>query len=206
MEYVDNTIPGYFFIGDYYSLEEIVKQLPNSGTLVEIGTFLGRTAMFWAELLRKHNKKYRIICLDLFENKGEEVWKNSMISIFAGDIKTVLDLVKNKKDNYTLVKELLAKYPEIELHKFDLYKNTPNELDIKNVTCVFEDAEHTRSGVRQCLNNWYPLLEPNGIYCGHDFSPNFREVILEVNTFANENNLEIVTPRQDSTVYYYKKI
>lgn len=200
--YLNNRLPGYFFSGDFHALAEIVEKLPDSGTVIHIGTFLGRSAKFWIELFRSHNKKYKIICLDTYENDAEHVYDLHLTSNFAGDISTIKSFLVREKTNLEMVQYFLKDYEEIECKVYDIFLNKPEDVVTSNIVCVFDDAVHTAQGVKQCFDSWFDKIEVGGIYCGHDY--NFVKDTIE--DISKENKLNLVLPRKDSSMYYFIKV
>jgi hypothetical protein len=153
-----NTINGHCDYGIFLALNDIVKMLPSVGTMFEIGTMFGRSTVFLAELFRLHNKSYTIYSIDLFSEPN--------IS----------------KDFFDIAKSNCEKYKEINLIRCDLFEaNTHIELKDKKFTCVLECSNHDLKATTFCLNTWLPLLEDNGIYCGHDwikFFPEIEQIII----------------------------
>ena len=203
--YSSNRLPGYFFLGDFYVMLEIIDKLPSRGTVIQIGTFLGRSAKFWAELFRQQNKIYNIICLDTYDNTADDVFNQHLRSKFAGDIATVTSFLHKKKTNLEIVIDNLKQYGEIQHYVYDIFVNSPEDIQASNIVCVFDDAVHTRQGVKQSFDSWFNRLEYDGIYCGHDYSLNFLEVMETVNNIAAENDLKLQLPRKDSSMYYLIK-
>lgn len=204
--YNQNKFPGYFFNGDFKTLVDVVRQLPNKGTIVEIGTFLGRSTKFWADTSKLLNKEFDIICLDTYNNKGSDVFNENLNARIGGTLNSVNKFVHNKLTNLEMLEENFKQYKNIKFIKYDIFKNTPESLRLNDVVCVFDDAVHTSQGVTKTFNDWFPILEYNGIYCGHDYSQNYPEVISTINSITSTNNLNLVKPKQNSSMYYFTKV
>ena len=65
-DYIRSMTPDWDF-------NEFVSMLPKEGNLLEIGSFLGRSAICWAETFESHNKDWNIHTVDMF--RGIEVKK-----------------------------------------------------------------------------------------------------------------------------------
>lgn len=46
---------------------------------------------------------------------------------------------------------------------------------------IFVDGEHDEAAVRSDITNWQPLLADGGLLCGHDYHPDWPDVIKVVN-------------------------
>lgn len=204
--YFENPIIGFFQLGDFYRLNDIVDKLPDEGTIVHVGTYFGRSASLLADLFRSKNKKYKIVCLDTYDNVPALVAEqyNSNVGL-TGDISTISNFLLGVQSNIDSARENLKDYLEIECHVYDIFKNKPQELNLSNVVCVFDDSVHSEAGVTQVFNDWYPVLEEKGIYCGHDYSETFMEVFNTVNRLVEENNVELQLPTAGSSVFHFIK-
>lgn len=203
--YIKNRIPGHFYLGDFYSLVEISNLLPESGTILNIGTYFGRSAKFWADILRHQNKQYQIICLDIFTNRAEDVFDAYMGTGSAGDLLLIKDFLHKTKNNLEMAQDILKEYKEIKFSTYDILTDSPKKINIDNLKCVFDDSLHTTKGVDKCFQDWFPLLGSDGIYCGHDYSPGWHpEVFRQVNIISKNMKLKIHIPRKDSSMYYFK--
>ena len=68
-----------------WPFEEIVEELPDKGNLIEIGPYLGKSTVTWAECFEKAGKDWNIHTIDLFigiskigrpDNPSEELTKH----------------------------------------------------------------------------------------------------------------------------------
>ena len=195
--------PGFFDQTDYAAITEIVKLLPDQGTLVEIGTLFGKSAACWATAFKEFNKTYHIYTLDRFMITNKNFI--SKLNLLDGDTKLIRPFVMADMNHEEMTRCLLKNYNNITIVNYDIFENNPSQLNIDNVDCVFQDANHSSLGVRRSFTDWYPLLTNNGIYSGHDYaSENCPEVKYEVDLFAKEQNVSVVMPN-DSSIFYIQK-
>jgi predicted O-methyltransferase YrrM len=64
-------VPGYLSEEDMQAIGELVTMIPPTGILVEVGTFLGKSAVEWAKNIQQQHKDYKIICIDSFNSPIE---------------------------------------------------------------------------------------------------------------------------------------
>lgn len=198
---------GYIYEGDFEAFKSIVNYLPNEGTLVEIGCLMGRSSVLWAEIFRRYKKNYKIYCLDIFDYTPKTFLDSHLSSSFTRigrHIKTLRPFINNDLNHYQMFKEITKDYKEIEPIIFDIFKNSPKDLNIDKVTCVFDDSVHNKEAALINLNNWFNRLEENGLYCGHDYSDNFPGLVDGITEFCYNNNLKVHT-KKDSVTYYLSK-
>lgn len=188
MKFTHQDIPGYTNDTDFESLHKICELAPDSGILFEIGPLFGRSTLFFAETLRKMNKDYKIISLDLFSDSCYHRLKQNLMH---GDL-TLLDPIKNKQlSTLELVYYFCSGYPEITLLKHDLFFHIPVQLMNKKISVIFEDTMHTYESTTRCLEAYFPMLEKNGIYSGDDYS--WSQVKKAVDTYSAKHSLEVNT-------------
>ena len=183
-------IPGYLTPDDMLAISEITKKLPDTGMFVEVGTFLGKSAVEWARNFQEQNKNYRILCIDTFHSPIDilhELMTEAEFSIPPG--KTQLELFKHYTKEYSNIIPL----------KGNVDRNFYFE---KQIAGVFEDSEHTQAALTYTLPFWWERIQSGGILSGHDYS--MQEVQTSVDLFAIFNELEVkVYP--NSSVWYIEK-
>lgn len=187
MNYSYINVPGYTNERDFEELYKICQDSPDSGVLLELGTFFGRSALFFAETFRNLNKNYKIYTVDYFPSNILNIMKRDKIS---GDVR-LLEPLNHNNSMVSLVKTFCSEYPEITVLKHNIFIHYPKELKNLKFNVVFEDSEHTYASTKQCLETYYPKVEKNGIYAGDDYD--WAEVKLAADRFALENNLKLST-------------
>lgn len=183
-------VPGMLTEPDMYAIEQLVKKLPNNGIIVEVGTFLGKSAVEWASNTKKQNKNYKIICIDSF---------TSPIEILQ-DLLVTADFVVPDSDSHI---EMFRHYTKhcSNIVPLEAFFNEDFEFN-QQVDLLFEDSDHTQRTLNHALPFWWSRIKEGGILSGHDYS--LRTVKTAVDTFAVLNNLEVkLFP--NSSVWYIEK-
>jgi len=187
-KYSHKDIPGYTDDADFEFLRKVCEDAPDSGILLELGTFLGRSAIFFAETMRELDKEYEIYCLDWFWSKQVEFVNRD---ILLGNYDLLTPVLNSEMTCIDLVSEFCSDFPEINLIRHDIKDFIPKPLRNKRFSLVFEDSEHTYTCTTACLYNYFLRLEKNGIYCGDDYD--WKEVNDAVTDFSSQFNLKVTT-------------
>ena len=131
-----------FKIREMLYLQQLVYQLPNKAIIVEIGSFIGKSALALAEAAEKINGS--VLCVDPFA-------------------KHTLSFCPNQLELFT---ENTAGWDNIYLAKSDSTKffdyNPNTKFDM-----IFIDGDHSIMGFITDLRN--AIVHSNKIVCGHDF-------------------------------------
>ncbi len=140
-------------------------------TIVEVGSYCGRSTIHFASLLPEDGKLYAV---DHFEGNFEMQLRKT----------PVLDtLYQQFLSNITHAgytdKVIPCKMSSLEAAEF---------LDVKP-DLIYIDAAHDTKSVFEDLHAWYPFVQGRGILCGDDWA--FHSVRTAVKVFAGENDLEI---------------
>lgn len=181
-------VPGYLSEGDIDAIKYLSDLLPDSGMVVEIGSFVGKSSVEWAKNLQ--NKNYEIVCIDSF-NTNIEFLK---LLITDADFdeppgNTQLEVFQHYTAHYQNIKPL------------ELFFNN-NFAGEKNLKLVFEDSDHSFDAVSKALPFWYDKLDKGGILCGHDYED---DVKAAVDLFVLQHNLELHTFTYSSIWYIFKR-
>jgi diadenosine tetraphosphate (Ap4A) HIT family hydrolase len=157
-----DPIPGLILNSDVSAINDIVNRLPQNNTIVEIGSFLGRSATEWANSVKKQNKNAVIYCIDYFQMPADLI-KQRMIE--AG--MQIDHSIENCKTQLDMFKLFTQEYNNINIiqSKFD----SKFVCDFEKITCVFDDSDHTEKTLGTVFDFWWPKIENGGILCGHDY-------------------------------------
>ena len=183
-------VPGYLNDGDMVAITELVKKLPLSGTIVEIGTFLGKSAVEWAKSAQQLSKNYKIICIDSF---------NSPIEILQELLNEEEFTVPEENNQLEMFKHYTGGF--LNIQPLEAFFNKDFEF-AQPVDLVFEDSDHSQKALSYALPFWWGHVKPGGILSGHDYWG--QEVKTAVDTFAIVNGLKVNT-FNNSSIWYIEK-
>jgi hypothetical protein len=189
-------IPGFFSSGDYQAVESIVRELPASGNLIEVGSLLGRSTTAWAEALRAAGKDFRILAIDSFTS----VYR-TYADALEGDPELIAQVLGPEHSQEALFADFTAPYPNISYVKA---RFSTSFVWNRPLHCVFEDSDHADATLREALPFWFGKLASGGILCGHDYHETSPDVIRNVHLIADKLGLPVgLYP--DSSIWSIRK-
>ena len=160
---------------DYVGLyRKAVEIFPSGSHFVEVGSFLGKSAVYMAVEIINSGKNIKFDCIDHWEG-SEEHFDNDKVNLDT----MYEDFLKNIEPVKGVINPI--KMSSIEASK--LYK--PNSLDF-----IFIDASHDEMSVREDLTYWMPRLKENGMIAGDDIDN--KGVADAVKWFFDTGKLEII--------------
>jgi len=155
-----NEVPGYFSYNDLYDyVADNVK--PNS-TLVEVGTWLGKSANYLLDKLKELKKEVNFVTIDTFKGTDDEELHQNIVGAFNGDIfyefidNTVLS---NNYDSFDIIK--------------DTSHNAANQFSNNSIDYIMLDAGHSYEDVTNDIKIWYNKIKPGGIISGDDYGGSY---------------------------------
>jgi lipopolysaccharide biosynthesis glycosyltransferase/cephalosporin hydroxylase len=132
-------------VQNFESVCENVVSTVAKGHVVEVGTYLGKSACFLAELVKNSGKQITIDTIDNYQRS--DISRDLTISnLKQAEVLEWVNVIEND------VNEAAQSYTEASL---DL---------------ILLDADHNYSSVIDSLNHWYPKLKPGGTLAGVDYS------------------------------------
>lgn len=154
------TLDGWFDFAQIY--DEAIRTAKYADTLVETGTWSGKSAAYLSVEAENSGKELNIYTIDIDKSKKAE-------------------LIKLFTDNET---------ENLEYICADSIK-TASKFKDGTLHMIFLDSCHEYDFVRREIAAWLPKLKPGGIFAGHDYHSN-NDVVRAVNDFCRENNRQVV--------------
>jgi predicted O-methyltransferase YrrM len=165
-----NEIKGWFPPESAATLERLIKE-HNIKSVLEVGTFVGKSALFFSKLVDK------VFCVDTFE-KNNELRENGV------DVKE--DFFGEFKDN--MIKS--GAWPK--LHVMRMNSKEAAELFVegthKPAELIYLDASHDFGNVLRDIMLWTPLA--GSIICGDDYDENWPGVKQAVDRYFYNAKVE----------------
>ena len=170
----------------------MVDEAQDGDHFVEIGTFLGQSTTYMAELIKESKKKISFDAIDLYwliphtiNNYKEAGHPKSFYDYYNNIMKewdmSIIDVIKHPMriigvDKYVNFITCDEKY------SYKLY-------DDNTLKFVWIDGDHGPNVVYNHLVNFWPKLKTGGVIAGDDIA--YIDVLNDVKKFTKENNLEI---------------
>lgn len=167
----NNEILGFMPEHELKVVESLALQVPLNGTIVEVGSYMGRTAVCFAMTAPTST----IYCIDNFY---EFPWTSDLIVTdddaeklkipkFGSTYVISEEFHKNTKDFHNII---------------PIKGHCPNiEFDVNNIDLLFIDAAHINPNDWDIITFLLPKVKHNGIICGHDYGHQYPDVVQNVN-------------------------
>jgi predicted O-methyltransferase YrrM len=172
--------------------KEMVDKAQDGDHFVEIGTFLGQSTSYMAELIKKSKKKISFDAIDLYWLIPHTL-KNYEDS---GHPKSFYDYYNNITKEWNLSIIDIVKHP-MRVLDVDKYVNfiTCEEqyayrlYDDDSLKFVWIDGDHGKDIVYNDLKNFWPKIKSGGTIGGDDIV--YEEVLDDVKKFSKEYNVKV---------------
>ena len=174
MEHFYKDIYGFSQVDLFALYKKVVEIFPSGSHFVEVGSFLGKSAVFMAVEIINSGKRIKFDCIDH--------WKGSEEHCDNENIDTE-NLYEKFLENIQPVKGVINPVRAESVMASKLYK--PNSLDF-----IFIDASHDERSVREDLTYWMSCLKEDGMIAGDDVDS--EGVANAVMWFFDNEKLEIV--------------
>ena len=174
MDHFYKDVYGFSQIDLFALYKKMVEKFNSGAHFVEVGSFLGKSAVYMGVEIINSGKNIKFDCIDHWQGSAEhsdndKVNLDTMYEDFLKNIEPVKGVINP------------IKMSSIEASK--LYE--PNSLDF-----IFIDASHDTISVREDLTYWMPRIKEDGIIAGDDI--NNAEVASAVKWFFDTSKLEIL--------------
>ena len=140
-------------------LIHICTLLPLNPTILEIGTFLGKTTRHISEARPDSD----IITLDIFEGKTWDYERIKDQFPYKGYLENIFD---HEIWNESLVREYLSHWSNIKMFNCKFPDEWPME---DKFDLIFEDGDHGWPSTRKSFPRCIELLKPGGYLALHDY-------------------------------------
>ena len=163
---------------DIFALYRKMVERFNSGShFVEVGAFLGKSAVYMSVEIINSGKNIKFDCVDHWQG-SEEHNDNDEVNLER--------LYEDFLENITPVRGIINPIRANSIDASKLYK--PNSLDF-----IFIDASHDTNSVKDDLAYWMPRLKENGVIAGDDAD---NEGVSDAIRWFFDNEKLIVIGRQ----------
>lgn len=178
-------VEGFLIPGDVKFVYDIAASLPANGTYLEIGCFMGLSAITAAMSLEEHeNSGGRVVTIDNWLGSPEH---QDMGVIQHQKLQGVFRANVDRLNINNRISECTGESTEVA-----------NFFKDESIDIIFIDGNHSFEATYADLQAWYPKLKKSGVIFGHDASPDINElsgVRVAISQFAMETGRKIkLTP------------
>lgn len=181
----DLTVPGWMTEPELQALSEIAQNC-KPATVLEIGSFAGRSSICWAMNL----PDARIDCVDTWApDRISDVWWMSNDTYvwqpFSEDEK--------RRSLYSVFLERTAPYPNIRNFRIDSRRFCPIARKLgRSYDLIFIDGDHSEQGFADDILIASLLIKETGVVAIHDYKgKDFPHITTMFQKWAGQNNREI---------------
>lgn len=174
IEHYHKNIPGWASFGQLYL--DMVKRAPlNKPSLfVEIGSWMGRSAVLMAVEINNTRKPIEFHCVDPWEDGGPDLrhgadkLREPLFDTFSRNIGPVKHLIKAKK-----------------MLSLDAVKDYADG----SIDFLMIDGSHVYEDVIEDMRQWWPKMKSGGTFSGDDY--NWGGVNRAVKEFFDDKNVNV---------------
>ena len=180
---------------DVDALIHLAAQLPDGAIAVEAGSRFGGSAKI---LMDNASHIKRLYCLDPDWADPNSPWIHTDPAI-TDDWRRLWKL-DGYRTCFEYAAALLRDYTNVRL----LPLASPYEVRWwqEPIDFLFEDSQHANPQMNDNLNFWLPLVKHGGIIAGHDYTPNWPDVIKEADALAARLGVQL---HKQSSIWWVVK-
>ena len=150
-----NDVRGFLLPGDIVFLWQVGVELPPGARYLEIGSWLGLSAITVANgLVANLNLDARVQCVDTWQGSGG--LEDQLAAVHHDPFEAFLANVRQARMEH-FIQPLRGRSVE-----------TAASIPDRSLDAVFVDGDHSYEGCRADLAAWYPKLRQTGRMFGHD--------------------------------------
>ncbi len=166
MQYTD-ILPNWMNYEALY--DKAVAEAKTGDRFIELGTFLGRSAVYMAQKIKDSGKDIRFTSIDLFDAENND--HGHKITPFM-EAAAKQNVIKCGVNMY------------VDIFKSDTTEWAKKHTGTDIYNFIFIDAAHTYQGVKADITNYLPLLKSGGTMAGHDYNLQaVKQAVDEMFTF-----------------------
>jgi len=177
--------PAHGWTTAYYpeAVKEFLLTQPEPVVIVEVGTWMGASAIQVADIIRDMGRNDVILCVDTWLGSPEHFLnmpkKNGFPQIYSQFLQNIV--------NHGHTDRVLP-LPMPSLQAIDILMQLLQPLG--GADLIYIDAAHEYLPVYLDITTYWALLKPGGRMLGDDYTEHWPGVKKAVNQFASENKLK----------------
>jgi cephalosporin hydroxylase len=147
-------------------------------TIVEVGTWLGASAIFMAE-----NSQAEIIAVDTYLASNEILWREKNVEDLVNNFSKIYDQFC-ANITFKNLNNRISPLPMTSSSAAELFQKQGIRIDM-----AYIDAGHREREVYADLQDWWPIVDK--VLVGDDYNASWPGVISAAKRFANEKDLDL---------------
>jgi len=184
MKHYYEDIHGWTSFYELYA--EMVNKFPSGSHFVEVGSWLGRSAIYLGVEIVNSGKDIKLDCVDMWAIPDDSVLIQEQ-AVIQGTL--YKDFLRNIEPLRKIIKSIRCDSAE----GADMY-------DDESLDFVYLDADHNYDPFKRELHAWYPKVKKGGVFAGHD--ADFFPIIENLDIFFPNKDFEV---RPCQSWVHYKK-
>lgn len=166
---------------DYRSFYRAVADvIPPGGKFVEIGSWMGQSAVVLCQRLQDIEKAAEVTCVDTFQGEQNQPAHLEIVAGMGGSTRWKFEENIKAAGVADMISVIQSDSAEAASH-----------FDDESLDGVFIDAAHDYDSVVKDVAAWFPKVKPGGIFAGHDYP--WHEVEKAVNEHAVANGYTVAS-------------
>lgn len=154
---VPPDVPGWMDFSALYA--DMVSSAPHGAAFVEIGSWLGKSAITMARLIQQSGKSISFTCVDTFQGSpGDPEYFAATVSACGGSVRSAFEANLRRYGVHERVR--ILELPSVE---------AAATFADASLDFVFIDADHAFESVCADIRAWLPKVRPGGVLAGHDW-------------------------------------
>lgn len=153
-------IHGWFDYEDLY--RELVSRIPDGGTFVEVGCWLGKSIAAFHAFAKEAGKVIRLHVVDTFQGEAANPMHKALLGVHGGSVE------KHFRENMAALGISTGDDGNLTVYSMTSAFAALHFVQ-KNADAIFIDADHSEAAVRADVTAWLPIVKPGGILAGHDY-------------------------------------
>jgi predicted O-methyltransferase YrrM len=157
--------------------DKMVSDYDNA-VFVEVGCWLGQSAIYMADLIKERKKNIKFYTVDNFKGQPDERLHETVIEAAA----------KRGEGIFSLYYQNIQKYNVLGYVTPIICESSEGFKHIKESSAdfIYIDANHLYDAIKKDVEYYWPFVKNGGVLAGHDYC---EHVKIVVDDFVNKNNL-----------------
>lgn len=157
-------VPGWFDFQNIY--DDAVAEAKDGDTLVEVGTFLGKSALYMGQKIRDSRKDLNFFTIDKFDHQD---WTGAMRRHESEPLRIPQYEGLNHYDAFMAILRDSGLRPFIKHMRWESTRAAQIGFSDGSVKFVFLDADHFPESVTDDIAASRPKIVHGGVMAGHDY-------------------------------------